>query len=105
MSSFGRCAALAALLAAAALAGGCGETVIDAAKTEAALEQNLSRSTGRDITSVDCPSDVEVEAGSTFECAVHLAGGGQQTASLKILNEDADVAVTELRPIEKADDQ
>ncbi len=105
MSSLGRRAALAALLAGATFAAGCGETVIDSAKTEAALEQDLSRSTERDISSVDCPSDVEVKTGATFECEVNLAGGERQTALLKILNEDADVAVTDLRSTKKADEK
>jgi hypothetical protein len=94
-----RSIALAALLVAVALfAGGCGETVIDAAKTEATLEQNLRESTGKDVTAVECPSDVEVVAGSTFECVVKLAGGEQETATLKILNDDADIEVSDLEP-------
>ena len=97
MSLLGRSAVLAALLVAAALsAAGCGETVIDDAKTEAALEQNLQRSTGRKVSSVECPSGVEVKAGQTFRCTIDLAGGGQETATLKILNSDADVEVTNL---------
>jgi hypothetical protein len=98
MSSLGRTAALAALVLAAVLAAGCGETVIDDAKTEAAIEQNLEKSVGQKVTSVDCPSEVEVKAGETFDCAVGLAGGKGETATLKILNEDADVEVTDLQP-------
>ena len=98
----GRYAALAALLAAALLlAAGCGETVIDATKTEAALEQNLRNSTGRNVSSVDCPSGVEVKAGKTFQCTVDVAGGGQQMVTLKILNSDADVEVTNLEQKKK----
>lgn len=77
---------------------GCGETVIDDAKTEAALEQNLERSSGAKITSIECPSGVEVEKDATFQCSIELKGGGGETATLKILNEDADVAVTKLEP-------
>ena len=77
---------------------GCGETVIDSAKTEAALEQNLHRSTGKKVSSVDCPSDVEVKAGATFECTVSYAGGAREVATLEIRNSDADVSVTGLRP-------
>jgi hypothetical protein len=80
------------------LAAGCGETVIDAAKTEAAIEQNLEKSVGQKVSSVECPSDVEVEAGATFDCAVSLEGGKGETATLKILNSDADVEVTDLQP-------
>ena len=89
------------MLAAAALAlvaAGCGETVIDSAKTEDAVEQNLERSTGRKVSSVDCPSGVEVSKGATFECTVSYAGGERETATLKIRNEDADVALTDLQP-------
>ena len=98
MSSFGRCAALAALVLAAFLAMGCGETVIDATKTEAAIEDNLQKSVGQKVSSVDCPSDVEVKAGKSFECAVTLADGKKETVTLKILNSDADVELTDLSP-------
>lgn len=80
------------------LAAGCGETVIDDAKTEAAIEQNLEDSVGQKVSSVDCPSGVEVEPDTTFDCTVSLAGGKEETATLKILNEDADVEVTDLKP-------
>jgi NAD(P)H-hydrate repair Nnr-like enzyme with NAD(P)H-hydrate epimerase domain len=103
MSSGGGFAGLAALLAGAGLLiGGCGETVIDDAKTEAAIEQNLERSVGQRVSSVDCPSGVEVTTGKTFDCAVSLDGGGKETATLKILNEDADVEVTDLKPEKEA---
>lgn len=97
MSLLGRSGALAALALAALLAAGCGETVIDDAKTEDALEQNLS-SVGKKVRAVECPSGVEVEAGATFECTVSLAEGKRETAMLKVLNEEADVEVTGLQP-------
>jgi len=90
--------ALLVLTLVALAASGCGKTVIDDAKTEAAIEQNLEKSTGEKISSVDCPSGVEVEVGMTFDCAVHVVGGERQTATLKILNEDADVELTGLEP-------
>ena len=98
MNSLGRFGAPAALVLAAFLAAGCGETVIDDAKTEAAIEDNLQKSVGQKVSSVDCPSGVEVEAGKSFDCAVELAGGKSETATLKILNDDADVEVTDLQP-------
>jgi NAD(P)H-hydrate repair Nnr-like enzyme with NAD(P)H-hydrate epimerase domain len=103
MSSLVRLRALVALtVAAGLLAAGCGETVIDDVKTEQAIEQNLQDSLGRNVAAVDCPSGVEVESGATFDCAVSLAGGKQETATLKILNEDADVEVTNLKPDKQA---
>lgn len=98
MSWLGRSGALAALLTVAFLAQGCGETVIDDAKTEAAIEDNLQKSVGQKVSSVDCPSGVEVEPDTTFDCTVSLAGGKEETATLKILNDDADVEVTDLKP-------
>lgn len=98
MSSLGRVCAVAALALAVFLATGCGETVIDAAKTEAAIEDNLQKSVGQKVASVECPSDVEVKTGKTFDCTVSLVGGKGETATLKILNSDADVEVTDLRP-------
>ncbi len=86
-----------ALALAVFLATGCGETVIDSAKTEAAIEENLEKSVGQKVGTVDCPSDVEVKAGKTFECTVSLAGGKQETATLKIINSDADVEITDLK--------
>jgi len=98
MSWLVRPGAIAALLGVAFLAAGCGETVIDDAKTEAAIEANLQKSVGQRVSSVDCPSGVEVKAGETFDCTVSLAGGKQETATLKIINSDADVEVTDLQP-------
>ena len=99
MKAVGRVGSLGVLVAVCALAAaGCGETVIDSAKTEDAIEQNLERATGRKVTSVECPSEVEVSKGTTFDCSVSFAGGKREVATLKILNDDADVALTNLRP-------
>jgi len=100
MRAVGRAGALAVLAVASVLiVVGCGETVLDSAKLEDTVEQDLERSTDRKVTSVECPSDVEVTKGATFECTVSFAGGKRETATLKILNEDADVALTNLRPL------
>jgi hypothetical protein len=89
--------ALLGVVAIALLVAGCGETVIDTTKTEEALEANLSKSLNEKVLAVDCPSDQKVEKGATFTCAVKLQKGEEQTATLKILNEDADVSVINLR--------
>ena len=87
--------AVPAAAAAMVFAVGCGETVIDDVKTEDALEQNVE-SLGRKVKSVDCPSGVEVKPKDTFQCTVTLADGGEETAELRIINEDADVEVIDL---------
>jgi len=98
MSFSVRCAAAAALLAIALAAAGCGETVIDDVKAEEAIQSNLEKSLDVKIKSVDCPSDEEVEAGKTFTCTVDFSDGKQATATLKILNKDADVSLVGLKP-------
>ena len=98
MSLLSRSGAAVALALAAFLAAGCGETVIDDVKTEAAIEENLTKSEAQKVSSVDCPSGVEVKAGNTFDCAVVLADGKKETVTLKILNSDADVEITDLKP-------
>jgi hypothetical protein len=97
MSSLGRCGAIVALSIAVLFATGCGKTVIDDTKTEDAITQNLESSLSKKVTSVDCPSGVEVEAGATFDCTVNLAGGKKETATMKILNEDADIELANLK--------
>ncbi|MBW8059316.1 MAG: DUF4333 domain-containing protein [Solirubrobacterales bacterium] len=102
MSFLGRSGALAALVAAAIAVAGCGETVLDSAKIEDSIQRDLRRSAGMNVSAVACPSGVEVERGATFTCTVTLAGGEEETAKLRILNEDADIALTGLEPAGKA---
>lgn len=65
---------------------------------EAQIEQDVEGATGRKVASVDCPSDVEVKKDMTFECVVSFENGKRSVETLKILNEDADVSVINLRP-------
>jgi Domain of unknown function (DUF4333) len=97
MSSLRRPVVLVIALA-ALLALGCGETVIDDVKTEDAIQHNLEKEVGRQIESVDCPEDVEVEPKTTFECEVAVAKGPTEIATLRIINEDADVELVRLSP-------
>ncbi|MGE0067773.1 MAG: DUF4333 domain-containing protein [Solirubrobacterales bacterium] len=81
-----------------ALLAGCGDTVIDSAKTEDAIQADLEESLHEKIRTVECPSDVKVEAEKTFTCTVDYTDGGQATATLKIRNDDADVSFVRLKP-------
>ena len=93
--SLRRCSGvLLGLIAVAVLAAGCGETIIDSQKTEEQLEANLSHSLKEKISSVDCPSNQKVEKGATFDCSVKLQKGQEQTVTLKIRNDNADISVT-----------
>jgi hypothetical protein len=93
-----RCAAALSLLIIGFAAAGCGETVIDDVKAEGAIQSNLEKSLHAKIKSVNCPSDQKVEAGKTFTCTVIFSDGKQATATLKILNKDADVSLVGLKP-------
>jgi hypothetical protein len=93
-----RCAAALALLVIGFAAAGCGETVIDDVKAEGAIQSNLEKSLHAKIKSVDCPSNQKVEAGKTFTCTVIFSDGKQATATLKILNKEADVSLVGLKP-------
>jgi hypothetical protein len=86
------------LLAAALLVAGCGETVIDSTKLEEQLQASLSNSQGEKISAVDCPSDVEVEKGTTFKCSIKAEKGAEQVATIEIRNQNADTSVIDLRP-------
>jgi NAD(P)H-hydrate repair Nnr-like enzyme with NAD(P)H-hydrate epimerase domain len=92
------CGALAATIALSLAVAGCGETVIDDAKTEAAIEKNVEDSAGKKVDAVECPSGVEVEKDESFDCTVTLAGGKEEIATMKILNEDADIELSRLKP-------
>jgi hypothetical protein len=93
-----RWAAALSLLVIAFVAAGCGETVIDDVKAEGAIQSNLEKSLHAKIKTVDCPSDQKVEAGKTFTCTVIFSDGKQATATLKILNKDADISFVGLKP-------
>ncbi len=97
MSSSVRFAAVAALVATALAAVGCGETVIDSSKAEGAIQSNLEKSLHDKVSSVSCPSSQKVETGATFDCTVDFANGKQATATLKILNKEADVSMIDLK--------
>jgi hypothetical protein len=93
-----RCAALVALASAAAIAAGCGGTVIDLNKAEDQIKASAEESPGVKVSSVDCPSDVEVEPKATFTCSVRLADGRTETATLLIRDEDANLDFINLQP-------
>jgi hypothetical protein len=96
LKAFAAMPLIALVIAGGALAG-CGETVIDDVKLEETLKDNLEKSRGGKVKSVDCPSGVEVEAKTEFECTVRPQKGKAETAVLKIKNEDADIEVVEVK--------
>jgi hypothetical protein len=96
MRSFYALLGAAAVIATLAFAG-CGDTVLDATKTEEQLQASLTNSLETKVSSVDCPSDQKVEKGATFTCSAKLQKGEEQTVTLKIRNSDADISVISIR--------
>ncbi|MGB7685037.1 MAG: DUF4333 domain-containing protein [Solirubrobacterales bacterium] len=90
------CIAALPLCAATIAATGCGDTVIDSTKAEDTTQASLEKSLHEKIKSVECPSDVKVEAGATFACTVKFPDGSEEIATLKIRNKDADVSLVGL---------
>jgi hypothetical protein len=98
MSSLSRSGAVVALALAVFLAVGCGGTVLDAASTEEQVKANVESTQKEKVSSVDCPSDVQIEAGAKFSCTVRLKQGGSATAVLLIRDEDANLDFVKLEP-------
>lgn len=73
------------------LAAGCGGTILDLSKAEDQIEANVENTQGKKVSSVECPSDIEVEPKTTFSCTVRLSDGSTATATLLVRNEDADL--------------
>jgi uncharacterized protein DUF4333 len=93
-----RCAALVALATAALIAAGCGGTVLDLSKTEDQIKASIEESPGAEVSSVDCPSGIEVEPKAKFTCSVHLSNGRTGTATLLIRDEDANLSIINFQP-------
>jgi hypothetical protein len=68
------------LLLAAAAAASCGESAIDAAKTERLVRGAVAGQLHSRVAAVTCPDDVEAQAGARFTCVVRGADGSQGPA-------------------------
>ena len=97
MSWLARSGVVAAAVVAVVAVVGCGDTVIDSSKAEGAIQSNLEKSLHHKVSAVSCPSDQKVEPKATFACSVDFANGKEATATLKILNKDADVSLVGLQ--------
>jgi hypothetical protein len=96
MSRIGYLGALAAV-ALSLLAAGCGKTIVDLNKTEDQIRAEAEkRSADAKVSSVECPADLEVEPGREFTCTVRISGGGTETATLRIRDEEANLTLLSL---------
>jgi NAD(P)H-hydrate repair Nnr-like enzyme with NAD(P)H-hydrate epimerase domain len=97
MNWLGKLSVLVALALASLAVLGCGGVQIDHVKEEALIEENLQKTMGQKVASVECPSGVPVEKGKTFECRVKLKSGREETVTMKVLNSSADTGIESLR--------
>ncbi len=98
MRAFARLGALLAVGVAALLAAGCGGTVIDRQKVEEQVKASSENARGAKVSSVECPSGVDVDPGASFTCTVKFSSGKEATAKLKIRNKEADLDFEDLSP-------
>ena len=69
---------------------GC-RTTIDTENLEEQIAQGLKAQTGVTAESVNCPEDVEAEAGATFECTAEAEGGGMATITVTQVDDKGNV--------------
>jgi len=63
------------------LLGGCGTEHVDDGKVEDFLLENAQAPAL--IESIECPEDVEIDEGATFDCEVHTKGNGLEVVTLR----------------------
>ena len=90
MSMRSRSARLLAVAALAVAFAACTKT-LDTDGLEDDLKVQVARETGTTITAVDCPADVEVEAGGTFECTAEEESGTTFTILITQSNDRGNV--------------
>jgi uncharacterized protein DUF4333 len=77
--------ALAAVAAAFALSA-CGTRMLNTDKLEAKIKEGIEQQAGVRVKSVDCPSNVELKAGGTFNCTAVTTGGDR--ATVRVVQQD-----------------
>jgi hypothetical protein len=76
-----------AALSALAL-GACGSETIDTADLEGKLTDQLGRSAGVSPKGVECPEDITVEKGRTFDCTLTAPNGDQVRVDVTLTNDE-----------------
>ena len=71
------------------VAAGC--TKLDTDGLEGTLKKQVAAEIGSPVTSVDCPSDVEVETGGTFECTATEGSGTTFTVRVTQTDDEGNV--------------
>jgi len=74
----------------AVLAGGCGTQKLDVADAERTMGRRLGSEQGIKVK-VDCPDDVEIKKGDTFNCRATSPGKDPATVKVTQLDDDGRV--------------
>jgi uncharacterized protein DUF4333 len=74
------------LVAGALGVAGCGDKKLDTGKLEGKIKTGIQKQAGVKIKAVDCPSDVKVKKGDTFNCKATTQTG--QSANVKVTQQD-----------------
>jgi Domain of unknown function (DUF4333) len=69
---------------------GCGGKVIDDEKAEGFVEDGLERQGGIEVDAVDCPADVDVEKGKTFDCTA-VTDQGRLSVTIRMTDDEGTV--------------
>jgi hypothetical protein len=77
--------ALVAVPAAFALSA-CGTKMLNTDKLETKIKQGIEQQAGVRVRSVNCPSNVEIKAGGTFNCTAVTTGGDR--ATVRVVQQD-----------------
>jgi Domain of unknown function (DUF4333) len=85
MSMRSRSIRLAAVVMLAVAAAACTKT-LDTDGLETELQSQIQEQTQSTISSVDCPADVEVETGGTFDCTAEQESGA--TLTIRVTQSD-----------------
>ena len=72
------------------LLAGCAETV-DNADLESKLKDQLGQSAGVEPRSVECPEDVEIEKGKTFDCTLTAPNGDEVRVEVTFTNDEGGI--------------
>jgi uncharacterized protein DUF4333 len=93
----------AALAIASALAlAGCQKTV-DAGSAESLVTRGFKAHSRLAVKEVSCPSDVPLQAGTTFQCTAKTSKRGRFLLTLAILDDHGNLRVIDLKPVTRTE--
>jgi hypothetical protein len=73
---------------------GCGSETLDTAEAEDTIKSFIQGQTGANVSSVDCPDDVNAEKGTRFACEVTAADGSKATIDVEQTSDEGNIDVS-----------